>query len=553
MILQSLLFPLLFIAIVCALYFFKRWEKEFRHSEPADAAKHVTYAGAVKSMIENADPRLKDVMPNLPKKAAVSEGEDITESEAADGGTDIEESGNTAPGPDIFRAYDIRGIAGKTLRPATVHTIGKAIGSIAADRDQQVIAVGRDGRNSSPDLAQSLIEGLRTSGRDVIDIGMAPTPVLYFATHHLKTASGVMVTGSHNPAEYNGLKIMLGGSTLFGDGIQAVYQRSKEENSSVEPGALQTSDISDEYIRKIVEDTGLVADGAQKIVIDAGNGVAGAIAPALFRALGHEVVELYCDIDGAFPNHPADPSQPENLQALIGKVKEEKADIGFAFDGDGDRLGVVDASGTIIWPDRQLMLLAKDVLSRNQGAVIIFDVKCSHHLGKIIQAHGGKPLMWKTGHSYIKDKMKEENAPLAGEMSGHIFFKERWYGFDDALYAGARILEIIGKAEVGTTELFASLPDSVSTPEIKIDLAEEEHAAFMDMFGENMSFDDAKIVDIDGFRVEFSDGWGLIRPSNTTPCIIVRFEADSEAALEEVKSRFRSVIQSVNPELTVSF
>jgi phosphomannomutase/phosphoglucomutase len=453
----------------------------------------------------------------------------------------------------IFRTYDIRGIVGKTLTVNGVYEIGRAIGSEAEARGLKTIAVGRDGRTSSPELAESLTRGLQATGRNVIDIGMVPTPILYFATHHLKTGSGVMVTGSHNGPAYNGLKIMLGGETLSGEAIQALRTRIETGKMSSGQGTLESAEITADYLRRATEDMPVILGSAFKIVVDCGNGVAGMIAPQLYSALGYDVVELYCEVDGAFPNHHPDPSQPENLQELIAKVHKVQADLGFAFDGDGDRLGVVDSSGNIIWPDRQLMLFAQDVLSRNPGAAIIYDVKCSRHMKSVIEKSGGRPVMWKTGHSLIKSKMKELDAPLAGEMSGHIFFKERWYGFDDALYAGARMLEILGRHNAKTAEVFAELPGGVATPELRIMLAEKHHAQFMQDLRAKTDFKDAEIFDIDGVRVEFRNGWGLIRPSNTTPCLIARFEADDSQALEQIQASFRELIKSVAPDLKLPF
>jgi len=453
----------------------------------------------------------------------------------------------------IFRAYDIRGIVGKTLTAGGVQEIGRAIGSEADARGLKDIVVGRDGRASSPELSESLIKGLLATGRNVIDIGMVPTPMLYFATHHLQTGSGVMLTGSHNGPVYNGLKIMLGGETLYGVAIQALRKRIEAGSMSSGQGAVKVVDITADYLRRATEDIPVALGGAFKLVVDCGNGVAGMVAPNLYRALGHDVVELYCEVDGRFPNHHPDPSQPENLQALIAKMQELQADLGFAFDGDGDRLGVVDSGGNIIWPDRQLMLFARDVLSRNPGASIIYDVKCSRHMKSIIEESGGKPVMWKTGHSLIKSKMKELDAPLAGEMSGHIFFKERWFGFDDALYAGARMLEILARHKMKTAEVFAGLPGGVATPELRIMLPEKDHAGFMQDLRGKVDFKDAEISDIDGVRVEFRNGWGLIRPSNTTPCLIARFEADDSAALEQIQATFRDLIKKVAPDLKLPF
>ena len=455
--------------------------------------------------------------------------------------------------PDIFRAYDIRGVVSENFSTAVVREIGRAIGSKAYGRGLQRIVVARDGRLTGPELGDALIQGLRASGRDVIDIGMVPTPVLYFATLHLGTDSGVMLTGSHNGPEYNGLKIVLGGEALSGEAITAIRNRITDDDMTEGQGGLEVADVSADYLRKITEDVPVALGGAFRIIVDCGNGVAGQFAPQLYRAMGHDVVELFCDIDGNFPNHHPDPSQPENLQMLIDIVEEEGADMGFAFDGDGDRLGIVDGAGNIIWPDRQMMLFAKDVLSRNQGASIIYDVKCSRHLKEVIEASGGKPLMWKTGHSMIKSKMKEVDAPLAGEMSGHIFFKERWFGFDDALYAGARALEILTNSPGNPTETFAELPDDVSTPEFRIPLAEKNHAKAMDIMKKKMTFEGAEITDIDGIRVDFPDGWGLVRPSNTSPFLVARFEAESEAVLERIQAEFRDLLHSVSADLKLPF
>ncbi len=446
----------------------------------------------------------------------------------------------------IFRAYDIRGVVGKTLTADVAHKIGLGIGTEAGERGEQTVIVGRDGRNSSPELAGALIKGLRESGRDVMDIGMVPTPVLYFATHLLEANSGVMVTGSHNGPEYNGVKVVIAGKTLFQDALQAIYRRIVDGEFADGRGGLQSANIVADYIKRITEGIPVARDAvALKIIVDCGNGVAGAVAPQLFRALGHDVVEMYCEVDGDFPNHHPDPSQPENLQSLIERVKEQQADIGLAFDGDGDRLGVVDSAGNIIWPDRQLMLLAKDVLSRNNGANIIYDVKCSRYLKTIIEANGGVPLMWKTGHSLIKNKMAELNAPLAGELSGHIFFKERWYGFDDAIYAAARLLEIITNTKARSEAIFAEMPGGVSTPELRVKLPEEAHETFMQRLKGNVNFPDAQVIDTDGVRIEFQDGWGLIRPSNTSPYLTLRFEADNQGALERIQGEFRRLVQTV--------
>lgn len=453
----------------------------------------------------------------------------------------------------IFRAYDVRGVVSTNLGAEVVRKLGLAIGSEAYDRGQQTLVVGCDGRLSSPELLESLIEGLRDAGRDVIDIGRVPTPVLYFATHYLETGSGVIVTGSHNPPDYNGLKIMLGGETLFGDAIQALRQRIVANEFSSGTGTLQNMEISTDYIRRISDDVPVALGNAFKVVIDCGNGIAGEFAPKLIRALGHDVVELFCDVDGNFPNHHPDPSQPENLADLIQTVKDQDADLGFAFDGDGDRLGVVDSNGSILWPDLQMMLFAKDVLSRNPGAEIIFDVKCTSRLGKVISKLGGKPVMYKTGHSYIKNKLRESGAPLAGEMSGHIFFVDRWYGFDDAMYSAARLLEILMSFKQRPAEIFAKLPRGVSTPELKVEVNEGENQALIEKLLENNPFGDAQLNTIDGLRVDWPDGWGLARASNTTPSIVLRFEGDNQEALDRIQNSFRNALQGLSADLKLPF
>ena len=447
--------------------------------------------------------------------------------------------------PSIFRAYDIRGVVGRTLTADIAHRIGLGIGTEARDRGEQTLIIGRDGRHSSPELAGALVAGLRESGRDVVDIGLVPTPLLYFATHWLQANSGVMVTGSHNGPEYNGVKLIIGGQTLFGDALQTIYRRIVAGDFTRGKGGLSSAGVRADYIGRVTGDISPVANGAGlKVVIDCGNGVAGDVAPQLFRALGHHVEEMYCDVDGAFPNHHPDPSQPENMEALVTRVKQQRADIGLAFDGDGDRLGVVDSAGHIIWPDRQLMVLAKDVLSRNRGASIIYDVKCSRHLKTVVESNGGVALMWKTGHSLIKSKMEEMQAPLAGELSGHIFFKERWYGFDDAIYAGARLLEIMTRSGMSSQDLFAEMPEGVSTPELRVKLPEDSHQTYMQKLKDNVNFPDAQVINTDGVRVEFQDGWGLVRASNTSPVLTLRFEADNQTALERVQERFRHLLQA---------
>ncbi len=459
----------------------------------------------------------------------------------------------TAPAidPSIFKAYDIRGVVDKTLTPDAVYWIGRALGTEAAARGEQHVFVARDGRLSGPTLMAALIRGLREAGRDVTDIGMVPTPVLYFAASALGSGSGVMLTGSHNPPDYNGLKMVLAGTTLAGDDIQNLRRRIESGDLSEGAGRLEQADVLPQYIERIVDDVKLARP--MRVVVDCGNGVAGVAAPALLRALGCEVSELFCEVDGHFPNHHPDPSQPENLADLKRTLDEQQADIGLAFDGDGDRLGVVTPQGRVIWPDRQMMLYARDVLARNPGAEIIYDIKCTRHLEDVIRDAGGQPTMWKTGHSLVKAKLKETGALLAGEMSGHIFFRERWYGFDDALYTAARLLEILSRDPRPADMVFAELPDSINTPELKLHTAEGENHALMQRLQAHADFPEARVTTIDGIRVDFADGFGLVRASNTTPCLVIRFEADDAAGLERIQQRFRELIRSQSPEAELPF
>ena len=452
---------------------------------------------------------------------------------------------------EIFKTYDIRGIVGKTLTPDIVEGIGHAIGSEAKARNQQTIVIGRDGRLSGPALSAALARGIQKSGVDVIDIGLVVTPMTYFAAYHLKTHCSVMVTGSHNPPDYNGLKMVLAGETLAGDAIQQLRQRLEANNLTSGAGLYSQRDIRRDYIDRITSDVKLKRP--MKIIVDAGNGIPGAYAPELYRAMGCEVTELFCEVDGNFPNHHPDPSDPHNLEDVIKALKTSDAEIGLAFDGDGDRLGVVTKDGSIIYPDRQLMLFAADVLSRNPGAEIIFDVKCTRNLFSWIRERGGRPTLWKTGHSLIKSKMRETGALLAGEMSGHMFFKERWYGFDDGLYAGARLLEFLsGEKDINAT--LHGLPDAVSTPELQIKLKEGENYALIAEMQRTAKFDNPKeIITIDGLRVEYADGFGLARSSNTTPVIVLRFEADNENALTRIQEDFRRVILKAKPDAALPF
>jgi len=452
---------------------------------------------------------------------------------------------------EIFRTYDIRGIVGRTLTPAIVRDIGRALGGFARERGAPAFAIGRDGRLSGPELAGALAEGLNAAGADVIDIGMAPTPVAYFAAHHLGCGSCVAVTGSHNPPDYNGLKIVVGGNTLYGDEIQDLRQRIESGKFAAGQGKRSEANVLDAYVQRITSDVKLAR--RMRIAVDCGNGVAGMLAPKLYRALGCEVEELYCEVDGRFPNHHPDPSVPKNLAELIQTVRSGQAELGIAFDGDGDRLGLVTKDGEIIFADRQLMLLARDVLSRNPGAQIIYDVKSTRLLEPWIVRHGGKPLIWKTGHSLIKAKLRETGALLAGEMSGHTFFKERWYGFDDALYGGARLLEILSK-EKDPNRTLKSLPNAPSTPELHWGLAEGEPHALVAKLQASRPFPGAeRVLTIDGVRVEYADGFGLARASNTTPVIVLRFEADTAAALERIKKDFRSALQPLKPNAPLPY
>ena len=453
----------------------------------------------------------------------------------------------------IFRAYDIRGVLGESLNNDIARQIGRAIGSEAQHRGLREIVVGRDGRLSGPDLSAALIEGLRAAGCDVIDIGLAPTPLTYFGAFHLQTGSCVSVTGSHNPPDYNGFKIVLGGETLSEGAIQDLYVRIAESNFRSGAGGLQVMDLTGDYVARINDD--IQVEKRLKVVIDCGNGVAGSIAPAVLAGIGCEIHELYCDVDGTFPNHHPDPSDLDNLQDLIMSVKQTGADLGLAFDGDGDRLGVVTRKGEVIFPDRVLMLFAIDVLSRNPGAAIIYDVKCTGHLQPLILQHGGSPIMWRTGHSLIKAKMRETGAQLAGEMSGHFFFAERWYGFDDAIYAAARLLEILASDLDDRTpeEIFSALPKGVSTPELKIEMREGDHYKFIDAFKAKASFEGARLTTIDGLRADWPDGWGLVRASNTTPVLVLRFDADNEASLKRIQAVFREQLQAVDAALPLPF
>ncbi len=450
------------------------------------------------------------------------------------------------PPKEIFKAYDIRGIVDSTLTEEGVEQIGRAIGSEAKDRGLTLVAIGRDGRLSGERLARALARGIQGSGTDVLDVGMVTTPMLYFASHTLAGGSGVMVTGSHNPPEYNGLKMVLGGDTLSGETIQALHARLVEGRLHSGQGQIRQTEVDQSYLDRIVSDVRL--SRPLKIVVDCGNGIPGRFAPELYRRMGCTVTELFCEVDGHFPNHHPDPSQMENLHDLQAALSRGEGELGLAFDGDGDRLGVVTRNGQVIFPDRQLMLFAADVLKRNPGAEVLFDVKCTRNLFPWVRQHGGRPTLWKTGHSFIKAKMKETGALLAGEMSGHLFFKERWFGFDDGLYAGARLLEILSQMPDLTSTL-ENLPDAVTTPELQIRLKEGENFQLISALQRSGQFEGASdIITLDGVRVEYADGFGLARSSNTTPVVVLRFEADNEAALSRIQGTFRREILKIRPD-----
>jgi phosphomannomutase len=452
-----------------------------------------------------------------------------------------------------FKAYDIRGVVGKTISPAFAEHLGRAFGTEALAAGEKAVAVGRDGRLSGPRLAAALIRGLASTGLDVVDLGAVTTPMLYYvaATRGRRGChSGIMVTGSHNPKDYNGFKMVLAGRAIYGDDIQRLRQRMQDEDYVASPGRSAPMDIVPEYGARIAGDCKLKRP--MKIVVDSGNGIAGASAPAILRSLGCEVSELYSQVDGDFPNHHPDPSKPENLAELIRTVQSTDAEIGLAFDGDGDRLGVVTKDGQIIYPDRQLMLFAKDILGRNPGATVIFDVKCTQRLAPVIRKAGGKPLMWKTGHSLVKAKMKQVKAPIAGEMSGHIFFGERWYGFDDATYTAARLLEILSRSK-DPSKVLNALPTSFSTPELNVPCAEGEPKVLVQKLLDTVKFPGAlEVITIDGLRAEYKDGFGLIRSSNTTPVLVMRFEGHTEKALRRIEATFMAALRSVKPDAQIA-
>lgn len=503
-------------------------------SSDADAVKQDSAKSAAKSTTAQPEPPTMRLRYDLADRVHNRPGGDALELKA-----------------EIFRAYDIRGIVGKTLDAGIANMVGQVLGSMALEKDAGPVVVARDGRLSGPDLVRGMIEGITSTGCDVLDIGMVPTGVLYYAAFEHAKGTGVMITGSHNPPDYNGLKIMLAGDTLYGDQIKEIYHRITRNEVLSGEGKVKTRDVVAEYRQRIAEDIQL--ERPLRVVIDCGNGVGGVCAADVLRDIGAEVLPLFDEVDGTFPNHHPDPSDPRNLKDLIEAVRVMNADIGLALDGDADRLGVVTLGGNIIYPDRVMMLLALDVLDRVPGATIIYDVKCTGHLARVIEEAGGKAVMYKTGHSLIKARMKEIGSPFAGEMSGHFFFGERWYGVDDGIYAAARLLEILAGSEAPPEAILNSLPSSYSTPELKIEMQEGENHTFMDALQAQARFDDAKVSTIDGVRADFADGWGLVRASNTTPILVVRFDGETEEALERIKNMFRARLLAVNPDLVLPF
>ncbi len=449
---------------------------------------------------------------------------------------------------DIFRAYDIRGIVDQSLTDACVYHIGRAFAAEAASQQIHEVVVGADGRLSGPRFKEILIRGLTDSGCQVLDVGYVPTPTLYFAAHQRADQTGIMITGSHNPSDYNGFKMMLGGETLSGDQVQALADRIEATDYIDGAGSTRPLAVEQAYLQRILGDIQLKR--SMKVVVDCGNGIPGKLAPTLLEQLGCEVIPLYCDVDGTFPNHHPDPGKLANMQDAIAAVTAHQADLGLAFDGDGDRVGVITPTGQVIYPDRVMMLFAEDVLSRNPEAEILFDVKCSRRLPQVIEQAGGKASMWKTGHSLMKRQMKASGALLAGEMSGHIFFRERWYGFDDGLYSAARLLEILSSRAEDTDVIFAAYPEDISTPEINIEVREDNKFALVEAL-QQTEFPGGQVSHIDGVRVDYADGWGLMRASNTTPVLVLRFEAENSAALNRIKTEFQARLSAIDRTLLI--
>lgn len=527
----------------------KQGDSKGRHSTaavaatpPAEAVTESVHAGFQDEKDSSTEP--EEEIPDLPRMRLhydIAERRRMKEAEH----TPVELT------PGIFRAYDIRGVIDKTLDSGVAKSVGQAVGTLVLERDAGPVVVARDGRLSGPYLMKGMIAGILSTGCDVLDIGAVPTGVLYYAAHEMAAGSAVMITGSHNPPDYNGFKIMIGGDTLHGAAIYNFYERIMADNLKTGKGSVKRKNAVPDYIQRIADD--ITVERELKVVIDCGNGIGGVCAAETLRAIGVEVLPLFDEVDGTFPNHHPDPSDPENLTDLIESVRLMDADLGLALDGDADRLGVVTLAGDIIYPDRIMMLLALDVLDRKPGATIIYDVKCTGHLPKVIEQAGGKAVMYKTGHSLIKARMKEIGSPFAGEMSGHFFFGERWYGVDDGIYAAARLLEILGNTETPPEAILNALPTSFSTPELKVQMEEGENHDFVTAFKEKARFDGARINTIDGLRADFDDGWGLVRASNTTPILVVRFDGETEEALIRIKASFRSQMLAVNPGLELPF
>ena len=465
---------------------------------------------------------------------------------------DADANGNgLVPSPEIFRAYDIRGVVGETLTAEVVYQIGRAFATLAQDTGPHRVVVGGDGRRTTATLQRELARGLCDAGVDVVDIGMVPTPVLYYATHALETGTGVMITGSHNPAEYNGLKMVLDDRALSGEAIQGLRALVETGPLSSGEGRFSSLDLIDRYIAEIVTGTGV--DRPLKVVVDCGNGVGGLVGPRLLASMGCDVVSLYAEVDGDFPNHHPDPADAANMADLISAVERTGADLGLAFDGDADRLGVVTNRGEIVWPDRLMMLLCRDVVTANPGATVVFDVKCSRHLDAVVRDLGGSPIMWKTGHSHIKAKVRESGALLGGEFSGHICLADRWYGFDDALYCAARLVELLASERRCASDVFADFPDALATPELKVPTTEQRKFDVISELAESAAFDAdaARVTAIDGIRVDYPDGWGLLRASNTSPMLSLRFEADDGQALDRIQTIFDTALAGIDPSLSI--
>lgn len=552
---------LLFLVLGVMLKLRPRMSNLELQEDPLDFSASKDIVDLENGLEDDDDPAPEPIFPDEPDitGAGTDHGDGLGVIELPDLGFSLEKASMPRKKPhapvelveSIFRAYDIRGIVDETLDADIAYQVGQVVGTLTLEQDAEPVVVARDGRPSGVDLIEGLINGISSTGCDVVDIGAVPTGVLYFAAYDIGSATGVMVTGSHNPPDYNGIKMVIGGVTQSGDQITDIYNRIKNGNVRVGKGNVTQQDMLGRYREKISGDIQL--QRPLKVIADCGNGIGGVCAADVLRDIGAEVITLFDEVDGSFPNHHPDPSDPKNLEDLIEAVRLMDADIGVAFDGDADRLGVVTSVGDIIYSDRLMMLFSKDVLSRVPGGTIIYDVKCTGHLHHAIEEAGGKAMMYKTGHSLIKNKMKEVDSPFAGEMSGHFFFKERWYGFDCGIYAACRLLEILAADERDPQEVLNSLPNSISTPELKLHMNEGENHAFVEKMQENARFADAKITTIDGVRADFVDGWGLVRASNTTPILVLRFEADTQEALQRIQDAFRQQMHAIKSDLAMPF